>query len=168
MFRGELHHVHALDGAECGHSHTRVSALWSKVIARAHRRSSARLLNWQISLSVLLIMNLIVIPFFLAQSFLFRKSSRTLDWIVIAVSPFGMPVLRISLVPLALSALPVVTYLILLSFIQLPSGLSEFHFLTAVLWRLTILGTVVLGLVSGFAAATNAWAFLPSKLKHDA
>jgi hypothetical protein len=42
-----------------------------------------------------------------------------------------------------------------------------FNPIQSVLARLTVLGTAILGLLSGFGAVSNAWTFLPAKLRHN-
>jgi hypothetical protein len=55
--------------------------------------------------------------------------------------------------------LPVALYLFLLSYIPLPTALSSVDPPTAILTRLIVIGTVVLGMLSGFGAISNAWEF---------
>ncbi len=70
---------------------------------------------------------------------------------------------RPTLTRLILTTLPVAIFLFLLSFIPIPSGLSSSAGLSTlnVLPRLTVLGTVILGILSGFGAISNAWRFFP-------
>lgn len=60
-----------------------------------------------------------------------------------------------------ISLVPVVSYLFALSYIPLPSALPSSGILTTALSRLVVLGTALLGLLSGFGAVSNAWAFFP-------
>lgn len=67
-----------------------------------------------------------------------------------------------SLTPrIILALLPVSLYLLFLSYIPLPIGLKNPDYTTAALSRLIVLGTTVLGLLSGFGAVSNSWEYLP-------
>jgi hypothetical protein len=60
-----------------------------------------------------------------------------------------------------ISFIPVVVFLFALAHIPLPAGLTSRDVLTNALSRLIIVGTIVLGLLSGFGAISNAWGFIP-------
>ncbi|KAA1475759.1 hypothetical protein DENSPDRAFT_784045 [Dentipellis sp. KUC8613] len=114
-----------------------------------------RLFNWRISLYMLLSVILVVIPLSLsvvAPSALVTSpvsASRSLI-------P-SLPRLFIILAPLAL-------YFFLLSFIPIPVALtasSEPSFLNAALSRITVLGVLILGFLSGFGSVTTSWGYFP-------
>lgn len=63
------------------------------------------------------------------------------------------------------STICVALYLLAFSFIPLPGALVVSDNLSTTLARLIVLGTLVLGLLSGFGAVSSSWAFLPSKNK---
>ncbi|EIN05158.1 hypothetical protein PUNSTDRAFT_146054 [Punctularia strigosozonata HHB-11173 SS5] len=117
-----------------------------------------RLVNWRISLLVLLLNILVFAPLSLSLSLMTRSSSD-------AQRKRPTP----SRIGLAFT--PVIVCLFLLSYIPLPETLSisTSEFLTTALARLVVLGTVILGLLSGFGATSNAWAFLPAlaRVKRD-
>ena len=60
-----------------------------------------------------------------------------------------------------LSLVPVITYLFAFSHIPLPAGLASSDTTTIALSRLIVLGTIILGLLSGFGVISNSWRFLP-------
>lgn len=60
-----------------------------------------------------------------------------------------------------LTVLPVSLFLFILSYVPLPSSISETSGVPAVVSRLTVIGTVILGLLSGFGSINNAWDYLP-------
>ncbi|GLB44430.1 putative the Golgi pH regulator (GPHR) family N-terminal [Lyophyllum shimeji] len=64
---------------------------------------------------------------------------------------------------ICLSLIPVLLYLFALSKIPLPPALiaSNVDIFTASLARLIVLGTLILGLLSGFGAVSTSWAFIP-------
>lgn len=78
------------------------------------------------------------------------------------------PPSSISFRTLLLSFIPVLISLALLSHIPI-STQTDATLLTRTLSRLIVLGTIILGLLSGFGAMTRAWAFLPShnNKKHE-
>lgn len=59
------------------------------------------------------------------------------------------------------SLIPVTLYLFALSYIPIPEALEPSDTTTAALSRLIVIGTIVLGLLSGFGAISNSWQFLP-------
>ena len=61
-----------------------------------------------------------------------------------------------------LTALPVGIFLFFLSFIPLPTNFPDASLWQNVLSRLTVVGTLILGFLSGFGAVSNAWDFFPS------
>ncbi|KAF9559011.1 hypothetical protein CPC08DRAFT_709138 [Agrocybe pediades] len=110
---------------------------------------STRLINWRISLSILMACILVAIP--LSVSLLLAL--RTFDRFTALLRP------RV----IFLSFLPVFLYLFIFSHIPLPSSIeaSNLDWTEATLSRLIILGTIVLGLLSGFGAVSSSWQYLP-------
>jgi hypothetical protein len=66
---------------------------------------------------------------------------------------------RWRLLRMTLNLLVVPVYLYLLSFIPVPKAVASSDLFTSVLSRLIGSGTIILGLLSGFGAISNAWAF---------
>ncbi|KAG6890143.1 hypothetical protein C0995_011436 [Termitomyces sp. Mi166 len=64
-----------------------------------------------------------------------------------------------------LSLIPIGLYLFALSKIPLPHALATSDNFTASLARLIVVGTVILGLLSGFGAMSHSWSYLPRKSK---
>lgn len=62
---------------------------------------------------------------------------------------------------MAFFALPIAGFLFLLSFIPIPAGANSSGVTGATLSRLTAVGTVILGALSGFGAVENAWRYFP-------
>jgi hypothetical protein len=60
-----------------------------------------------------------------------------------------------------LTVLPVSFFLFVLSYVPLPSSISTTSGISAIVSRLTVIGTVILGLLSGFGSINNAWDYLP-------
>lgn len=61
---------------------------------------------------------------------------------------------------IALTALPYLLYIVAFFHVPLPSN-SDGGFFTNALVRMNVLGTVILGLLSGFGAVSTAWSFQP-------
>lgn len=61
---------------------------------------------------------------------------------------------------------PVAFYIFLLSRIPLPETLATTGLVATILSRLVFLGIIILGLLSGFGAVSNAWAFFPLFMRH--
>lgn len=108
--------------------------------------ASTRAAHFQLSLYALLAIHIVLIP----QS--------------IALLVFS-PASSLSVRTLLLSFIPVIISLALLSYIPI-STQANATLLTSSLSRLVVLGTTILGLLSGFGAMTRAWAFLPSSNKN--
>ncbi|GBE86872.1 hypothetical protein SCP_1001140 [Sparassis crispa] len=109
-----------------------------------------RLINWKVSLWLLLATILVFIP--LSYS------------LVLSGGPSGkgtQPRQRPSVLRALLNILSVGLFLFLLSFIPLPSSLPTSDFMGTTLSRLTVLGTIILGALSGFGAVNTAWNFFP-------
>ncbi|KAI0354206.1 hypothetical protein OH77DRAFT_517207 [Trametes cingulata] len=110
-----------------------------------------RLAHWQISLSALLVSVVLVIP--LSYSLVLSNGSGQPG-----VSPARQRILSPSL---ALYLIPNILFLLALSYIPLPAGMPAHTMLASTLSRLTVIGTVILGLLSGFGAIDTAWDFFP-------
>ena len=129
-----------------------------------------RLLNWNISLSILLACILFFIPLSYSlvlsdryspsngacpfPSLLSKPSRSTND---ICTSVWQRP----SVLRVVLNIIPVGLFLFLLSYIPLPAALPSSSLIMPALSRLTVLGTIILGLLSGFGAINTAWTFFP-------
>ncbi|KAK2460368.1 hypothetical protein APHAL10511_007533 [Amanita phalloides] len=109
---------------------------------------STRLYNWRYSLTFLIISILALIP---------QCTSLLLMVGMQANEGRG----RLFFIRITFSFIPVAVFLFALAHIPLPVGLASSNFLTSALSRLIILGTIILGLLSGFGAISNAWGFIP-------
>ncbi|KAJ8519301.1 hypothetical protein ONZ45_g3744 [Pleurotus djamor] len=109
----------------------------------------ARYINWLISLFLLTATIVLLVPLFIS--------------IILSLgSASGVKSKRRSFkFRLLVNAIPVAVYLAGFSYIPLPDAVSSTDVSTATLSRLIVLGTIVLGLLSGFGALNNAWEFLP-------
>lgn len=105
---------------------------------------SSRLLNWKISLGLLLSAILLVAP--LQQFFLLTSKSKQ----------------RPILWKLIFTFVPYIVYLFILSHVPLPTGLrlSELERLTSILARLVVLGTLILGIFAGFGAISAIYNYI--------
>ncbi|KIK02881.1 hypothetical protein K443DRAFT_96034 [Laccaria amethystina LaAM-08-1] len=110
-----------------------------------------RLLNWRFSLFFLMATILVIIP--LSVSLLLALGAGGGDSRSCFKSLLGPRVV--------FSLVPVVLYLFALSYIPLPEALSSSDIMTAALSRLIVLGTIILGLLSGFGAISSSWQYLP-------
>ncbi|KAJ4485342.1 G protein-coupled receptor 89 [Lentinula aciculospora] len=111
-----------------------------------------RLLHWKFSLFTLLSIILVLGPLILSILITTNSNSQKI--------PRKLPYIRIiiSLIPVSLS-------LFAISRIPLPQALrndSEIDLITSSLARLLVVGTLILGLLSGFGAVSSSWAYLPS------
>ncbi|KAF7296908.1 hypothetical protein MIND_00922600 [Mycena indigotica] len=106
---------------------------------------SVRLLNWRISLFILLALVLLYLPFLLSLLLIFSTDSETRH--------------RTTLPRLAFSVAVVGLHLFLLSLVPLPEPAGDYT--TAVLSRLIVVGTVILGLLAGYGAASSVWTYFP-------
>ncbi|KAF9073990.1 G protein-coupled receptor 89 [Rhodocollybia butyracea] len=112
--------------------------------------AKTRLLHWKFSLFALILTILVLGP--LIISILITTSSQK--------STRKIPFFRI-----IISLIPVSISLFALSRIPLPQALREdsnIDLITSSLARLIVVGTIILGLLSGFGAVSNSWAYLPS------
>ncbi|KAG2005481.1 ICS [Coprinopsis cinerea AmutBmut pab1-1] len=111
--------------------------------------SRTRLLNWYFSLFFVVTMILLFIPACVS--------------LTLSAGRAGGISLRSFCGPRALAYLiPVALFLFALSHIPLPTGLASKNISSSILARLIVLGTVILGVLSGFGAVNNSWQFLPS------
>lgn len=107
-----------------------------------------RLLNWQFSLFSLVGIVLAVIPLCIS--------------LVLSIGNADRLSLRKCCGPTGLAYfIPVLIYLLALSYIPLPVGMKSSDLSNNILSRLIVLGTVILGILSGFGAIRNAWGYLP-------
>ncbi|KAJ3723933.1 Abscisic acid G-protein coupled receptor-domain-containing protein [Lentinula raphanica] len=109
-----------------------------------------RLLHWKFSLFNLLLTILVLDPLIL--SILITTSSQK--------TTRNLPYTRI-----LLSFIPVTLSLFAISRIPLPQVLRNdpnIDLITSSLARLLVVGTIILGLLSGFGAVSSSWAYLPS------
>ncbi|KAH7924192.1 hypothetical protein BV22DRAFT_1196119 [Leucogyrophana mollusca] len=100
----------------------------------------ARLLSWRIALFLLLATILLFIPASFSLILTHRPDTA------------GTSHSRTPLIRIILTILPVLLYIFVLSYIPLPAALTSYNPLTAATARLVVLGTTVLGLLSGFGA----------------
>ncbi|CAE7100595.1 unnamed protein product [Rhizoctonia solani] len=107
--------------------------------------SKSRYVNWRISLMTLVILILLLIPVLQCLFIAYRPNK--LDIGVSLPRRLALPVFFFS------------AYVILLLRIPLVGNSKDMDTLTAALVRLSVLGTVVLGTLSGFGAITTAWMF---------
>ncbi|KAI0758814.1 Abscisic acid G-protein coupled receptor-domain-containing protein [Fomes fomentarius] len=110
-----------------------------------------RLLNWKVSLSILITAIVLVIP--LSYSIVLSNGTAP-----------GVPssrTQRICSASLAIYLIPNLLFLIALSYVPLPSGMPTHSVLASTLSRLTVIGIVILGALSGFGAIDTAWDFFP-------
>lgn len=122
--------------------------------------------NWKLSLFLLLAIILLFIPVSLSLVFIIGPSSSSgaypfyviRIYLTLGVDPSRR---RSVIIRMVLSLVPVILYLFLLSWIPLPNALASSDIMTTALSRLVVLGTIILGLLSGFGAVSNAWAFFP-------
>ena len=68
---------------------------------------------------------------------------------------------RIFGVRIVISFIPVMLLLFAIAHIPLPQGFTPPDIMTSALSRLLILGTIILGVLSGFGAISNSWGFIP-------
>ena len=67
---------------------------------------------------------------------------------------------------LVLYLIPNFLFLLALSYVPLPAGMPAHSVAAAALSRLTVIGTVILGALSGFGAIDTAWDFFPVFSRH--
>ncbi|KAM5533491.1 hypothetical protein V8D89_012828 [Ganoderma adspersum] len=120
-----------------------------------------RLFNWQVSLTILVVAIVLVIP--LSYSLVLSNRSSTPGVPVTPTRPRTSSVLNIRLV---LYLIPNFLFLLALSYVPLPAGMPAHSVAAAALSRLTVIGTVILGALSGFGAIDTAWDFFPVFSRH--
>ncbi|KAF8064353.1 G protein-coupled receptor 89 [Lyophyllum atratum] len=114
-----------------------------------------RQLSWQFSLIFLMAIILVAVPLCISLILAVGANSK--------VHGSSNPASRNCLLGprIFFSLIPVGLYLFALSKIPLPPALAASDTFAASLARLIVLGTVILGLLSGFGAVSNSWAFVP-------
>ncbi|KAG7087788.1 hypothetical protein E1B28_013729 [Marasmius oreades] len=122
-----------------------------------------RLMNWKFSISFLLLTVLVLTPLFMSLVISLSSSSST--------GGSQAPRTRICSPRLFLTFLPLFIYLYILSLIPLPPGLAPGNsnsnnnhgvdLFTATLARLVVLGTIILGLLSGVGAVAGLEEHIP-------
>jgi hypothetical protein len=116
--------------------------------------SESRAAHFQFSLYALLVVNIILIP-------------QAITLVVFAPAS-GVASLIRSPRTICFSLISVMLSLALMSYIPFYTDASSpANLLGRSLSRLLVLGTIVLGLLSGFGAVMRAWDFLPASPKHD-
>lgn len=119
---------------------------------------------------MLLAMNVIFIPFFFTLALTSQRISTTAgEYSMLLRMPTSLiryaetkKTRKRSLFGRAfLAVLPVAGYLFVLSYVPVSTALESGDAIRVVLARLTVVGTVILGLLSGFGAASNAWDYYP-------
>ncbi|KAH9034234.1 Abscisic acid G-protein coupled receptor-domain-containing protein [Lactarius pseudohatsudake] len=107
-----------------------------------------RLLNFQISLYTLLLNIIMLIPVSLC---------------VVSTAPLNSASLSFSRRRILVVLAPLFVYFLLLSYVPLPGVLlsEENRTFTLVTARYNVLGTVILGSLSGFGSVTTAWGYFP-------
>ncbi|KAI9435725.1 Abscisic acid G-protein coupled receptor-domain-containing protein [Lactarius indigo] len=107
-----------------------------------------RLLNFQISLYTLLFNIIMLIPVSLC---------------VVSTAPLNSTSLAFSRRRILVVLAPLFVYFLLLSYVPLPGALptEENRTFTLVTARYNVLGTVILGSLSGFGSVTTAWGYFP-------
>ncbi|THV03548.1 hypothetical protein K435DRAFT_747819 [Dendrothele bispora CBS 962.96] len=126
--------------------------------------SRTRLYNWNFSLFLLLATLLVLIPLFISLLLVMTSSSSTSSTTAGSSVPNRAGSKTLTPIRLIITLVPVLLYLIALSRIPLPSGLSStghLSMLTASLARLVFVGTIILGLLSGIGAVSNSWKWVP-------
>ncbi|KAG9020473.1 hypothetical protein FS842_007299, partial [Serendipita sp. 407] len=102
--------------------------------------------HWIGSLFVLVFLVIVFIPLVQCLLFTYRAGSRTKSSIGSRIVYTGVPFLL---------------YLFAFSYVPLPRNLAPSGIFTNAVARMTVLGTLILGLLSGFGAVSTAWSFQP-------
>ncbi|KAG8751857.1 hypothetical protein FRC14_007559, partial [Serendipita sp. 396] len=102
--------------------------------------------HWRGSLFVLVFLVIVFIPLVQCLLFTYRAGSRTKSSIGSRIVYTGVPFLL---------------YLFAFSYVPLPRNLAPSGIFTNAVARMTVLGTLILGLLSGFGAVSTAWSFQP-------
>lgn len=124
-------------------------------------------MNWDISLSLLLMFIMVLIP--LAYSLVLSyksspgpSSSSLLRFAyLLHIRPVSKTIQRPTITRIIISALPIGLFTYLLSFIPLPTVIASQSVGARILSRLVVVGIVILGLLSGFGSINTAWVFFP-------
>ena len=146
------------------------------VLSSGHRVCNStsrrgRYMNWQISLALLLLVILVSIP--LSQnilltyhsplglsSFLPSLTSKKLRICFILLGRLSRT--RSMPTRISMALVPYAFYLFLLAMIPLPESLGSKSIVSAALSRLIVLGTFIIGMLSGIGAARYIWAYIPA------
>ncbi|KAF9497388.1 hypothetical protein BDN71DRAFT_1444856 [Pleurotus eryngii] len=113
--------------------------------------SRTRLLNWILSQFLFIFLLLVLIPLVM-----------TIVLSLGATSGKGNTAKRRAItIRFVLNVIPVLLFLVAFSYVPLPDESLSTDIRISTLSRLNVLGTIVLGLLSGFGAISNAWVFLP-------
>lgn len=129
----------------------------------------SRLLNWRFSLFFLVFCILVVTPLALSLLLSLATSNGRFRWFSDPISLFLYPASNSrrsrnrfisfrTFFALAMIGL----YLFVLSYVPVPTSVEASGTLAAYLSRLIVIGTVILGLLSGFGAISSSWQFLPT------
>ncbi|KAH8092180.1 Abscisic acid G-protein coupled receptor-domain-containing protein [Cristinia sonorae] len=114
-----------------------------------------RLINWNISLYLLLTLIMVLIPLSYSLVLSYRSS------------PVSKTLQRPTILRTIISALPIALFTYLLSFIPLPTAMASASTGARILSRLVVVGIVILGLLSGFGAVNSAWTFFPRLSRNE-
>lgn len=139
----------------------------SKLLGTDIISGRARLFNWNLSLFLLLAIILLFIPLSLSLVLTIGTGAHPSDILRIFLNlDIDQSRKRSIIIGVVLNLVPVILYLFLLSWIPIPDALASSDMMTTALSRLVVLGTIILGLLSGFGAVSNAWAFFPLFLRN--
>lgn len=163
MLLGVLHDVCNAHGPGCGRTYTIVRAFtthhYAPLLTYCGPRFSVRMANWRISLMFLIVLMLVLIPLSLSlvltADISYPASSSHPS------SPSRTSTIRSTLRPRTLLYLtPVALYLYALSYVPPPPGLPPSDIAGVALARLIVLGTLILGVLSGLGAMSYVWVHL--------
>lgn len=141
-------------------SHKLVSVLTDAVVP------SIRLYTWRVSLFLLLSTIIILIPASFCMVLTYRSGP--------SPSPYAQFVVHVNLsdsletpslfnIKAVAFLLPVALFIFTLSFVPLPAEFTSYNPLTSTAARLVVLGTIILGLLSGLGAVNAAWGTVTRK-----
>ena len=133
----------------------------------------SRMLNWHISLFLLLCTILLLVPISFSLALTLRPGMLhfllTSYVLLNVVLIFGRTDISIRTHPrsvifrMSIASLPVALFVYILSYIPLPVALSSYNPWSSIICRLVVLGTTILGLLSGFGALSASWNVLSGK-----
>ena len=119
--------------------------------------SRSRLYSWRASLLLLLATIIIVIPASLCMVLTYRTGMSIPDSMHVSQTKLFSEAPRIFNLRVITILFPVALFVFILSFIPLPVELTSHNPLTATTARLVVLGTTILGLLSGLGSVNGAW-----------